>query len=291
MGGMTAHQGLLVTTDWLAERLGDPSVRVYDCTVRIDPTPNSIRFPSGRPLYDAGHIPGAAFADLTRGLNLHDEQDNWFMLPSPADFAAAAGALGIGDGHTVVLYDQGQTMWAARLWWQLRLHGFDALVLDGGFAKWQAEGRPVSSEAATHAPATFAPVLRERLLATKADVFEITQAGGACLINAVGVEQHRGTSPQHAGRPGHIPTSVNVPYDTVLDPATNAYLPPAALREVFAAQGARPGQRVVTYCGGAIAASSAALALTLAGIDDVAVYDGSLREWAADPALPLVIGD
>ena len=289
MARMTTPSGLLVSTDWLATHLGDPSVRVFDCTVRIAPTPDSIRFPSGGPLYTAGHIPGAAFADLTVGLNLHDEQDNWFMLPSPADFADAAGALGIGDGLTVVLYDQGQTMWAARLWWQLRLHSFDALVLDGGFARWQAEGRPVSQEAAAHAPATLTPRLRPELLATTADVYAVTQEGGACLINAVGREQHRGTSPQHAGRPGHIPASVNVPYDALLDPATNAYLPPATLRELFAAQGAHPGERVITYCGGAIAASSAALALALAGVDDVAVYDGSLRQWAADPALPLVV--
>ncbi len=286
---MTTLPGLLASTDWLAARLGDPSVRVFDCTVRIDPTPDSIRFPNGRPLYDAGHIPGAAFADLTAGLNVHDEQDSWFMLPQPEEFARAAGALGIGDGTTVVLYDQGQTMWAARLWWQLRLHGFDAMVLDGGFAKWKAEGRPVSPETSTYPPATLTPRLRPELLATKADIVEITRGGGACLVNAVGREQHRGTAAQHAGRPGHIPTSVNVPYDAMLDPATNAYLPPAALRELFAAQGAHPGARVITYCGGAIAASSAALALALAGVDDVSVYDGSLREWAADPALPLVV--
>lgn len=127
------------------------------------------------------------------------------------------------------------------------------------------------------------------LVATTAEVFDVPRGGGACLINALGREQYRGTSPQHSGRPGHIPTSVNVPYDAVLDPATNAYLSPAALRELFAAQGARPGERAITYCGGGIAASSAALALALAGVEDVAVYDGSPRAWAADPALPLVV--
>ena len=264
-------------------------MRVFDCTVRIAAAPGSIRFPSGRPLYDVAHIPGAAFADLTSGLNLHDEGENWFTLPAPEAFAAAAGALGIGDGTTVVLYDQGQTMWAARLWWQLRLHGFDAAVLDGGFVKWTAEGRPVSAEPVTFAATMLTPRLRPELLVSKDDVIALVESGGACLVNAVGRAQHDGTSPQHAGRPGHIPTSLNVPFDAVLDPATNAYLPPAALREVFAAAGIRPGERVVTYCGGAIAASSAALALALAGSGDASVYDGSLREWAADPTLPLVV--
>ena len=286
---MTALPGLLVSTGWLADRLGDPSLRVFDCTTRIDPQSVSLRFPSGQPLYDAGHIPGAAFADLTSGLNVHDERDNWFMLPAPGEFARAAGAIGIGDGSTVVLYDQGQTMWAARLWWQLRVHGFDAAVLDGGFAKWTAEGRPVTAEPTTFAAATLTPRLRPELLASTADVVAATERGDVCLINSVGREQHRGTSAMHAGRPGHIPTSVNIPFADLLDPATNTYLPPAALRELFAGEGAGPGERVITYCGGAIAAASSALALALAGVEDVAVYDGSLREWAADPALPLVV--
>lgn len=287
---MTALPGLLVSTDWLADRLDDPSLRVFDCTTQIDLKPGTLRFPSGRPLYDAGHIPRAAFADLTTDLNLHDEQDNWFMLPSPGDFARAAGAIGIGDGATVVLYDQGQTMWAARLWWQLRVHGFDAAVLDGGFAKWTAEGRPVTAEPTAFAAATLTPRLRRELLASTADVVAATRGGDVCLVNSVGPEQHRGTSEHHAGRPGHIPTSVNVPAADLLDPDTNAYLPPAALRELFGREGAGSGGgRVITYCGGAIAASSAALALALAGVDDVAVYDGSLREWASDPELPLVV--
>lgn len=286
---MPAPTGPLASTDWLAARLGDPSLRVFDCTVLVQPGGTTIRFPSGRPLYDAHHIPGAAFADLTHGLNLHDEQDNWFTLPAPAALAAEAGRIGIGDGLTVVLYDQGPGMWAARLWWQLRQLGFDTLVLDGGFKKWRAEGRAETTEPTVHAPATLTPRPRPELLATKDEVRALVTGGGACLINAVGPEQHAGTSPQHAGRPGHIPTSVNVPFDAVLDPATNAFLPPARLRELFAAQGAVAGQRVVTYCGGAIAATNAALALELAGVPDVAVYDGSLREWAADPSLPLVV--
>ena len=287
--------GPLVSTEWLAAQLGSPDVRIYDCTVIYGGGgEGGPEFPSGRPLYDKRHIPGAAFADLTTTLSIHDERDNWFTLPAPKALAEAAGALGIGDGHTVVLYDQGPSMWAARVWWQLRTIGFDALVLDGGFKKWKAEGRPVSDEETVHPPAVLTPRPRPELVASKADVLALVQAGGggSCLINSVSAVQHRGEGPASGGRrPGHIPHSVNVPFDAVLDPETNAFLPPERLRELFAAQGAVAGTPVVAYCGGAIAATNAALALELAGHGDVRVYDGSLREWAADPALPLVTGD
>ena len=288
---MTASPDILVSTEWLAAHAGDPALRLFDCTVDVALGADSIRYESGRSLYDAGHIPGAAFADLTSGLNLHDQWHDWFTLPSPERFAAAAGALGIGDGALVVLYDQGQTAWATRLWWQLRVHGFAAHVLDGGFMKWKAEGRPVTTVATAFAPALLTPRPRPELIAHKHDVVGAAEGAGACLINSVGAEQHRGVSPIHAGRPGHIPTSTNVSYASLLDPETNAYLPPAALRELFAQElaAAAGGAPLITYCNVGIAATSAALALALLGAEDVAVYDGSLHEWAADPALPLVV--
>lgn len=282
---------ILVTTDWLAANATDPLLRVFDCTVDIAIVDGAVSYRCGQGLYDAGHIPGAAFADLTGSLNHHDEEHHWFTLPSPAEFAAAAGALGIGDGLKVVVYDQGQTAWAARLWWQLRVSGFDAHVLDGGFAKWKAEGRPVASEPAVYPTATLTPRPRPELVAHKGDVVTASEGGEACLVNTVGPEQHRGIAPIHAGRPGHIPSSGNVPYAALLDAETNAYLPPEQLRALFAAElAAAPGDApIITYCNAGIAATSAALALAVAGVDRVAVYDGSLHEWAADPELPLVV--
>ena len=288
---MPASSDILVSTDWLAAHTGDPGLRLFDCTVNVVLGDGGATYLSGRPLYDAAHIPGAAFADLTAALNHHDGERHWFTLPSAEDFSAAAGALGIGDGTTVVLYDQAQAAWASRLWWQLRANGFAARVLDGGFSKWQAEGRPVTTAAAAFPAAKLTPRPRPELVARREDVVSATAGAGARLVNTLAPESYRGVAPLHAGRPGHIPTSVNVPYATVLDPATNAYLPPAALRELFerelgSAVGAAP---IITYCNAGVAATSAALALALAGVEDVAVYDGSLREWAADPALPLVI--
>ena len=288
---MTASADLLVSTEWLGARAADPALRLFDCTVEVVLGGGAISYESGRSLYDAGHIPGAAFADLTSGLNLHDQRHDWFTLPSPERFAAAAGALGIGDGATVVLYDQGQTAWATRLWWQLRVHGFAAHVLDGGCTKWKAEGRPVTTAATVFPPATLTPRPRPDLVAHKQDVVGAAEGAGACLINSVGAEQHRGISPIHAGRPGHIPTSTNVSYASLLDPQTNAYLPPTTLRRLFAQEleAAAGGVPLITYCNVGIAATSAALALALLGVEEVAVYDGSLHEWAADPALPLVV--
>lgn len=290
---MPASTDILVSTDWLAARAGDPVLLLFDCTVGVVLGDSAVSYRSGRPQYDAGHIPGAAFADLLAGLNHHDEEHHWFTLPSADEFAAAAGALGIGDGTTVVLYDKGQTAWATRLWWQLRVNGFAAHVLDGGFTKWQAEGRPVTTEAAAFPPATLTPRPRPELVAHLRDVVgaSVAAGAGARLVNTVGPEQHRGVAPIHAGRPGHIPTSANVPYAALLDPATNAYLPPAALRELFARElgSAGSGVPIITYCNAGVAATSAALALAVVGIEDVAVYDGSLHEWAADPALPLVV--
>lgn len=287
-----AARDILVSTDWLAANLGDPTLRLFDCTVDVAVVGGtSLSYRSGQGVYDAGHIPGAAFADLTSGLNVHDEEHDWFTLPDPASFAAAAGAIGIGDGLTVVLYDQGQTAWAARLWWQLRVNGFEAHVLDGGFVKWQAEGRPTATAATAHPAATLTVQPRPELVAGKAEVAAASADGAACLLNTVGPEQHRGIAPIHAGRPGHIPGSGNVPYAALLDPATNAYLPAETLRELFAGAGAEAaaGRPVITYCNAGIAATSAALALAVAGVEGVAVYDGSLHEWAADPALPLVV--
>ncbi len=293
----TTAPAILVSTDWLAANLGDPQVRLFDCSVDVTIEDGKLRYGSGTGLYAAQHIPGAAFADLTSGLNLHDEEHHWFTLPAPDAFASAAGALGIGDGLTVVLYDQGQTAWAARLWWQLRVNGFAAYVLDGGFTKWQAEGRPVAVEPTCHPAATLTPHPRPELIARQSDVAAASAAAGsdaaACLINTVGPEQHRGSAPIHVGRPGHIPGSGNVPYAALLDPATNAYLPAEQLRSIFAAElgatAAAGGRPVITYCNAGIAATSAALALAVAGVEQVAVYDGSLHEWAADPSLPLVV--
>lgn len=282
----------LVETDWLAQHLEDPGIRVLECTVYLQPAdvPGGYRVESGRAKWSEGHIPGAGFVDLQEELSDRTSKLR-FMMPPAAQFAEALGRAGVGDGVRVILYDRNVTMWATRVWWMLRAFGFDdAAVLNGGFKKWTLEGRPVATDAGTRPARTFTPRPRPALMTDKAGVLGALGESGACVLNALSEEQHRGTGGATYGRPGRIAGSVNVAARELADPKTHAYLPADVLRAKFQAAGALDARRVVTYCGGGIAASSDAFVLTLLGRDDVAIYDASLSEWAADPSLPMERG-
>src|SRR5688572_9886750 len=283
----------LVSTDWLAAHLADPGVRVLECTVYLIPdegAPGGVRIESGRQTWTEGHIPGAGFIDLQGELSDRSSRLR-FMMPPAAQFAETMGRNGVGDGVRVVLYDRAVNMWAARIWWMLRAFGFDnAAVLDGGFRKWTLEGRAVATDGGAAPARRFVAQPRSGLIADKAGVLAALGDDRTCVLNALTEEQHRGTGGASYGRRGRITGSVNVPARDLVDPKTHAYLPPDLLRAKFAASGALDAQKVVTYCGGGIAASSDAFVLTLLGRDDVAVYDASLSEWAADPSLPMERG-
>lgn len=274
----------LVSTSWLADQLDAPDLRILDCTVLLTPRPGGYAVESGRPAWERAHIPGSRYADLAGDLS-DPESPLRFTLPSAERFAAAMGALGVGDGHRVVLYDSRANMWAARVWWMLRAFGFDdAAVLDGGWRAWTSEGRPTTTDVPDWPPATFTPRPRPGLFVGKDAVLDALGRGDACLVNALDRAQHRGETQPYA-RPGHIPGSANVPALELVDETTHRFRPLEELRELFAGVAGR--ERVITYCGGGIAASSDAFVLHLLGHDGVAVYDNSLSEWAADPSLPM----
>ena len=278
----------LVSTDWLAEHLGDDDLVVLDCTVWLRPADGGGYLSvSGRADFETAHLPGAGFADLTGEL-CDRSSPLRFAVPEPAQFAAAMGALGAGDGRRVVLYDQNRSMWAARVWWMLRWVGFDdAALLDGGLRAWTVEGRPTESGPARAArPATLTARPRPRLIADRDEVLAAVGDGATCLIDALGEAQYRGEVDSY-GRPGHIPGASNTPAFDLVDRETGRYLPLEVLRQRFPAD---PSARTITYCGGGIAASSDAFVLTRLGFSDVAVYTASLQEWVADPANPLVTG-
>ncbi len=289
---MSERDQYLATTEWLAANLDRPELRVLDCTVFLRPREDGgpgYAVVSGREEWQAAHIPGSGFADLPNDLS--DRQHPLrFMMPSAEQFAAAMGGYGVGDDSEVVLYDRAGNMWAARIWWMLRAFGFDnARILDGGWQAWSDEGRPVAAQPVPHPAARFTPRPRPELIATKGDVLAAMAEGQACIVNALNAAQHRGDVAPY-GRPGHITGSVNVPAmgsAGVVDPATQRYHDVGEIRRRFEAAGARPDQRMIAYCGGGIAASSAAFAATMAGFSNVAVYDASLSEWAADPSLPM----
>ena len=284
------HPEYLVQTDWLAEHLDDPSLRVLECTTILHPMPDGgYRAESGRATWAAGHIPRSGFADLTGELS-DSTSSLRFMMPPAEQFAAVMGKLGVGEGTRVVLYDRAVNMWAARVWWMLRAIGFDnAAVLNGGWRKWTLEGRPVSTEPCSYPPAKLVARPRPQVFADKSAVLAGVGDTATCILNALTEEQHRGSGGVHYGRPGRIAGSANVAARSLVD-STHAYLPLDELRKRFADAGVLASGRVITYCGGGIAASSDAFVLAMLGHDNVAVYDASLSEWARDPSLPMETG-
>lgn len=285
--------GHTVDGDWLEQRLHHPQLRIVDATVILDP--DSWEANSGRLGYAESHVPGAVFVDLIEELSdpagdvgLPDGV-HAYRVPTPEAFAEAIGRHGIGDDTTVVAYDTSAGMWAARLWWMLRYFGHDRVaVLDGGWERWRNEGRAVTDAPTVVGPAQFTPQVRTELLATKQDVASAIDDEGTVLVNALWPALFRGEEGSPLPRPGRIPGSVNVPFTETYD-GQGRLRPASELRELFDAAGATDDKKVITYCGGGIAAAADALALAVAGVN-AALYDGSLVEWVADEDSPLEVG-
>jgi thiosulfate/3-mercaptopyruvate sulfurtransferase len=287
-----AHPQHLVSTEWLAAHLEDPGVVVLDSTMHLIPDPHvTYTVRSGRADFEKGHIPGAQFVDIQADVSDNARLPLRFMAPQPGAMAEAMRRFGVNGGSRVVCYSTANLWWATRLWWLLRMIGFDnAAVLDGGFQAWTAEGRPVAEGPATPRPPGNVEVVQARdLMVGKEAVRAAIGDAGTCTINALLPQQHAGAGGNSYGRPGHIAGSVNLPAAHLLDPATHRLLPAEALRARFAALGAMD-RRVIAYCGGGIAATADAWALVMLGHEDVAVYDASLSEWAKDEALPMAVG-
>ena len=285
----------LISTDDLAARLGRPDLRVYDCTTYLEPAAPGSDDPytvvSGRQTFVAGHVPGADFLDLQGELSATDTRLK-FTMPPAEHLARAFGRHGLGDGSRVVLYSIGSMMWATRVWWMLRALGFDgAAVLDGGFDRWQAEGRPIETgEAKGYPPATFTPRPRPGRFVDKSAVKAAIGDPGTATVNALGPQFHQGLEPSRYGRPGRVPGSVNVPAATLVDPATKKFVSPPDALARFTEVGIDRDRRVIAYCGGGISATIDLFLLHQLGFDDLTLYDGSMGEWAKDPSLPIETG-
>jgi len=276
----------LVTAEWLDEHLGAPDLVVLDCSVLVERAEaGGLREVSGRARYEAGHIPTAGFADLTGDLS-DGEARFRFTIPAPERFAAAMAALGVGDDTRVVLYDTDGMGWAARVWWMLRWIGFDrAALLDGGLKAWTAAGLPLSAEPVARPARRLTPAVRPALIADRDEVRAALGDESVTIVDSLPEAHFRGEMSLYE-RPGHIPGAVNVSVFSLLD-ETGRFRPGDELEWLF---DMNREDRAITYCGGGIAASANAFIMTRLGFTNVAVYAGSLQEWAADPANPLETG-
>lgn len=273
----------LVTIEWLADHLGDPDLRVFDCSRFVDMAIGHEK--SGRPAYDREHIPSAAFLELQDDLSDPEAELTYTPLPVGA-LAAAFGRLGIDDEARVVLYDNAGSMWAAWAWWLLRSVGFDrAALLPVGVAEWREAGHPTTDQTTEYPPATLTFAPRPGALADKDEVLAATEDPNVRIIDVLPPESYQGLFAMY-DRPGHIASAVNEPMGAIRGDGFSL----KSTEEIESGLGGLPDQRAVAYCGGGIAAAASAFAMVRAGYVDVAIYPGSLEEWTKDPTLPMVEG-
>lgn len=280
-----AHPEALVSTEWLADHLN--TVRIVDASYFI---PGGKR--NAKEEYDAKHIPGAVW------FNIDDiclpGSDLPHMFPSAEDFSAKVGALGIGDGDKIVVYDlNGGGLAAARVWFTFRVFGHDNVaMLNGSLPKWEAEGRPVTDEIPSPAPATFSATKNDALVRDIEQMLANVDSAAEQVIDARAKERYEGTAPEprEGSRPGHIPGSLSLPFNLLFDKDNNFVMRDAdELSAAFAAAGLDLDGPISATCGSGVTASMLAFGMYLVGKTDVAVYDGSWSEWGMRPDTPIEV--
>jgi thiosulfate/3-mercaptopyruvate sulfurtransferase len=281
-------QNPFVSTDWLDANRSRPDVRIVDIRGHVIaaslPRPHYF---SHRDDYDAAHIPGAVFVDWVRDITVNGPDNG--RIASPEAFAARMEAIGIGDDTLVVAYDDAGGMFAARMWWALQYFGHDqVVVLDGGWQKWTAEGRDVTAEVPQVPPVTFTARPQPHLFRSGDQVAALSGDSAARIVDVRSPAEYNGQE-SRAARAGHIPGAVNLPRAELIAP-DGTTRSADVLRAMFASAGVTPqqgGADVVFYCNAGVSASYGLLAYRAAGFEGGAVYDGSWKDWANDPARPI----
>lgn len=275
----------LVSTEWLANEMGASDLRIVDCTKHLGGT--------GRdPLaeYEAGHIPGAVFMDLADLTDTGNPIDN--MLPPAEKFASRMQSLGLGDGSRIVLYDDSAVKTSARAWFMLKLFGaHDVAILDGGIAKWKAEGRPLAQGKETLRHRHFTAWQDDGPVRSKAQLLANLHSKDEQVVDARNAARWAGAEedPRPGIASGHIPGSYNVPFTALYNP-DGTFKDKAGISAAFDEAGVDLGKPIVTSCGSGITACVLLFGLHLIGKDDAALYDGSWSEWGADPDSPKATG-
>lgn len=284
-----ARPEYLISADELARKLGNDNLRLFDVSFYLKPNPKGGMIPSsGRPEYDDAHIPGAAFLNQYTHLSDTNSPFGFTRLPEEQLISAFADA-GVAEDSDVVVYSSGMTMWSTRAWWLLHSCGHKRVaVLDGGLKAWKEAGFGVSAEPATYEPAKWTSTALTHRFVDKGDVVDAMDNAGICTVNALPTEVYTGASKHHYGRRGHIPNSINLPYENLLE--DEKFRSPEIIRQALADKGLLDDRPVIAYCGGGISATIDAFSCLMVGKEDVAVYDGSMGEWASDTSLPLVEG-
>lgn len=280
----------LVTAEWLADHLDAPSLRVVDIRGYVNKEDlgggrEKATYTGARDEYEAGHIPGAVFVDWTKDITDPDNAVKAQIAP-PARFKAAMEAVGIGDQTDVVVVDHTGGHFATRLWWALRYYGHDRVaVLDGGFTTWQAEGRPLTSDAPATPDVTFTPRAHDTLRKEAADVLAAVDDPNVQILDARDVTQYTGEI-QRGSRGGHIPRAVSFPAKTLVR-RNGTWKSREEIAQLAATAGINPAQPAIAYCNGGVTATAVLFALDRIGHRQYANYDGSWNEWGERSELPV----
>ena len=275
-----ARPELITTPEWLSEQLGRPDLRILDVRWRPDDT--------GPTVFAAGHIPGAVYIDWRKDLiEAAEDGAPGLRLAGPDQVAEALGRVGIGDGTSLVIYVDTLGLYAARVWWSLRVYGYEsARILDGGMRAWTAARRPLSHASYPAAAATFTPRANPRLRLTTADVRALLGSPDVLILDARAAAEYRGLE-GNARRLGHIPGALNVPVGAMHTLGNQTLRDATDLKEMILKANVPRGRRIIAYDGSGVAAARLAFVLALLGYDDVAVYDGGWSEWGDRLDLPV----